>query len=76
MRQTSKSDIVEIILDDNVSQAIASNGAAITINRKKCNYSMYDPTGCKKCLQICPAGVFCTRPIEKRDYSIPPPSTG
>jgi ferredoxin len=72
MRQTSKSELIEVILDDDTSQAIAHNGVKIVIDRNKCNYSMYDPTGCKKCLLACPAGVFCTRPLEKRDYSIPP----
>lgn len=43
----------------------------ITIDREKCNYSMYDPLGCKKCLQICSAKVFATRPAQKRDFTIP-----
>ena len=43
----------------------------ITIDKEKCNYSMYDPLGCKKCLQICSAKVFATRPAQKRDFSIP-----
>lgn len=72
MLQRSKSDLIETILDDNTSRGIAHNGIEITIDRKKCNYSMYDPTGCKKCLQICPVNVYATRPIEKRDFSIPP----
>ncbi len=72
MRQTSKSEFIEVILDDDTSRGIAHNGIEVVIDRKKCNYSMYDPSGCKKCLQNCSAGVFCTRPIEKRDYSIPP----
>ena len=72
MLQTSKSEFVEVIIDDNISRGIGHNGVEVIIDRKKCNYSMYDPTGCKKCLQICPVGVFCTRPIVKRDFSIPP----
>lgn len=71
-RQTSKSELIEVILDDNISQGIAHNDITITIDRDRCNYSMYDPLGCKRCIHICPVGVFCTRPIEKRDYSIPP----
>lgn len=71
MLQTSKSELLEIIIDDDVSRGIARNGIEITIDRKKCNYSMYDPKGCKKCLQICPVRVYATRPIEKRDFSIP-----
>ena len=71
-RQTSKSEFIEVILDDDISRGIAKNGIEVTIDRNKCHYSMYDPEGCKKCIQICPVGVFCTRPIEKRDYSIPP----
>jgi ferredoxin len=43
----------------------------IHIDKEKCNYSMYDPKGCKKCLQICPARVFATRPNQRRDFSIP-----
>jgi ferredoxin len=43
----------------------------IHIDKEKCNYSMYDPKGCKKCLQICPPRVFATRPNQKRDFSIP-----
>lgn len=33
---------------------------------------MYDPLGCKRCLQVCGAKVFATRPAQKRDLSIPP----
>jgi ferredoxin len=72
MLQSSKSEFVEVIIDDNSSRGIGHNGVEVTINRQKCNYSMYDPSGCKKCLQLCPVGVFSTRPIEKRDFSIPP----
>ena len=72
MEQTSKSEFLEIILNDEATRAIAHNGIEITIDRHRCHYSMYDPTGCKKCISICPVGVFCTRPTEKRDYSIPP----
>ena len=72
MVQTSKSEWVETILDDDMSRGIAHNGIEIIIDRKKCNYSMYDPLGCRKCLQICPVNVFATRPMEKRDFSIPP----
>jgi ferredoxin len=43
----------------------------ISIDRDKCRYSMYDPLGCKKCLQVCGAAVFATRPNQKRDFSIP-----
>ena len=43
----------------------------ITIDKEKCIYSMYDPKGCKKCMQICSAKVFATRPDQKRDFSIP-----
>lgn len=71
MLQTSKSEFVEVTIDDNESRGIGHNGVDIVIDRKKCDYSMYDPTGCKKCIQICPVGVFSTRPIEKRDFSIP-----
>ncbi len=40
----------------------------ITIDLEKCTV----PFLCKKCLQICPVRVYATRPIEKRDFSIPP----
>lgn len=72
MLQTSKSEFLEVILDDHASRAITQNGIEITIDRHKCIYSMFDPSGCKKCIQICPVNVFATRPIEKRDFSIPP----
>jgi ferredoxin len=72
MLQTSKSDLIETIITDETSRGIGQNGIEITIDRKKCNYSMYDPKGCKTCLQICPLMVFATRPVEKRDFTIPP----
>jgi len=72
MLQTSKSEFMEVILNDAVSKAVAHNGIEITIDRQKCTYSMYDPKGCKKCLQLCPVRVYATRPLEKRDFSIPP----
>ena len=34
----------------------------INIDKEKCNYSMYDPKGCKKCLEICTPKVLATRP--------------
>lgn len=71
MYQESESEAIKVILDDETSRGI-SQDIQITIDRKKCNYSMYDPLGCKKCFQICPVNVFATRPIEKRDFSIPP----
>ncbi len=43
----------------------------IHIDKAKCNYSMYDPKGCKKCLAVCPPKVFATRPNQKRDFSLP-----
>ena len=43
----------------------------IIIDQEKCRFSMYDPLGCKKCLQVCAAAVFATRPAEKRDFSKP-----
>ncbi len=72
MLQSSKSEFVEVVLDDHYSRGTGHNGVEVVIDRTKCNYSMYDPLGCKKCLQLCPVGVFSTRPIEKRDFSIPP----
>jgi len=43
----------------------------ITIDADRCRYSMYDPLGCKKCLQVCTAKVFATRPAHKRDFTVP-----
>lgn len=43
----------------------------ITINRERCRFSLYDPLGCRRCLEICPVAVFATRPIQKRDFSVP-----
>lgn len=72
MYQHSKSELLEITIDDNASRAVTQNGIEIVIDRNKCNYSMYDPTGCRACIQACTTSVFATRPIEKRDFSIPP----
>ena len=72
MAQTSKSDKIEYLLDDDQVRGIAHNGIEVTIDRNRCNYSMYDPTGCRKCLQICPVKVFSTRPEQKRDFTVPP----
>jgi|GEM_PF-1936774 len=71
MLQTSKSDFIEVTVDDAAVRAVAQNGVTITIDRSKCTYSMYDPKGCKRCLQGCPVKVFATRPLEKRDFSVP-----
>lgn len=46
-------------------------GVEIVFDKEKCRYSMYDPTGCKKCLQACGACVLATRPATKRDFSVP-----
>ncbi|MDP2952277.1 MAG: 4Fe-4S binding protein [Chloroflexota bacterium] len=43
----------------------------IIIDKEKCRYSMYDPLGCKKCMQVCPEVCFATLPSHKRDFSIP-----
>lgn len=42
----------------------------IFIDKEKCNFSMYDPKGCKKCLGICPISAFATRPAQKRDFAL------
>jgi ferredoxin len=72
MLQTSKSEFVEIIIDDHTIRGMGHNGVKVTIDRDTCTYSMYDPAGCKKCQQICPVRVYATRPVEKRDFTIPP----
>ena len=72
MLQKSKSDLIEVTLDDKASRAVAHNGVTVTIDRTKCTYSMYDPKGCRTCIQICPVRVFATRPEQKRDFSVPP----
>ncbi len=43
----------------------------ITVNEEKCRFSLYDPSGCKRCIEICPLAIFATRPIQKRDFSVP-----
>ena len=43
----------------------------ITIDKDRCRFSLYDPLGCKRCLEVCPVAVFATRPIHKRDFSVP-----
>ena len=44
----------------------------ISIDEERCRFSMYDPLGCKKCLQVCPEAVFASVPVEeKRDFSLP-----
>lgn len=48
-----------------------TTGVRILIDRGKCRFSMYDPLGCKVCLQVCPGAIFAARPIHKRDFSIP-----
>jgi len=62
---------VEEIVEEKRVIGRALNGIEIIIDREKCIYSMYDPKGCKKCLQICPPKVFATRPDQKRDFSGP-----
>ena len=59
MLQTSESKFVKVILDDDASRGIGHNGVEVIIDRNKCIYSMYDR-------------VYATRPLEKRDFSIPP----
>ena len=44
----------------------------ITIDEEKCHFSLYDPTGCKKCLEICPVVVFGCVPAEKRRVGVAP----
>ena len=46
-------------------------GFNIRIDRERCRYSMYDPQGCKKCLQICPLAILANQPVQKRDFTIP-----
>ena len=43
----------------------------IQIDREKCRYSHWDPTGCKKCIQSCPAVVFGA-PINERRKKVQP----
>ena len=43
----------------------------INIDKEKCRFSMYDPKGCKRCLQVCGSAVIATIPSSKRDFSIP-----
>ena len=47
------------------------NSVEILIDKDKCRFSLYDPLGCKKCLQVCGPAVFATRPVPKRDLTRP-----
>ena len=60
-----------MVKDRTVIMTEYNKAVEIIINWDKCRYSMYDPLGCKKCLQVCGAAVFATRPDQKRDFSIP-----
>jgi len=51
---------------------IKTGAVKINIDKGKCRFSMWDPTGCKKCLEICPQAVFSAVPEhEYHDFSIP-----
>ena len=38
----------------------------IDIDRQRCRFAMFDPTGCKRCLEVCPVALFGVVPAEKR----------
>ena len=44
----------------------------ITIDETKCRFSLYDPKGCKKCMEICPVVVFGCVPAEERKVGVAP----
>jgi len=44
----------------------------ITIDEEKCRFSLFDPTGCKKCLELCPVVVFGSVPAEERKIGSAP----
>ena len=41
----------------------------ITVDQAKCRFSLFDPRGCKKCLEVCPVVVFGCVPAEERKTS-------
>ncbi len=52
--------------------AVKDNTVEITINRERCRFSMWDPTGCKKCLELCPHKILSAIPVnEFRDLTMP-----
>lgn len=51
--------------------AIKLDSVEILIDQNKCRFSLYDPLGCKRCLQVCGPAVFATRPAEGRDMTRP-----
>ena len=44
----------------------------IKIDHQKCRFSLFDPTGCKQCLEACPVCVLGCIPAEKREINKPP----
>ncbi len=38
----------------------------IDIDRQRCRFAMFDPTGCKRCLEVCPTALFGVVPAQKR----------
>ena len=44
----------------------------ISIAEDRCRFSLYDPTGCKRCLEVCPTAVFGCIPAQKRETGVAP----
>ncbi len=43
----------------------------ITVDRTKCRFSLFDPSGCKRCMEICPVVLFGCVPKERKAGSAP-----
>lgn len=52
--------------------ATQTKPVSITVDKNKCRFSLFDPTGCKKCLEVCPPVVFGCVPAEERKYGSAP----
>lgn len=52
--------------------AVPGHLVEITIDQAKCRFSLYDPKGCKRCMEICPAVVFGCVPAQEREIGVSP----
>ncbi len=43
----------------------------IIIEKTKCRFSLFDPLGCKKCIEICPVVVFGSVPKDRKPGGAP-----
>jgi NAD-dependent dihydropyrimidine dehydrogenase PreA subunit len=49
-----------------------SSAFAVSIDRERCRFSLYDPSGCKQCMAACPAVVFACIPAQPRQPGTSP----